>query len=85
MLPKFLHEVILDRSSSCYVFSRFAHWDVNNEMLHGRFFAERLGKPVREWMFKAAAELDPDADLFVNDFDTVENGQLTQVLSTPFE
>ena len=48
-------------------------------MLHGRFFADKLGKPIREWMFKSAAELDPDADLFINDFDVVENGQLTEV------
>ena len=48
-------------------------------MLHGRFFADHLGKPIREWMFKKAAELDPDADMFLNDFDVVENGQLTEV------
>lgn len=54
-------------------------------MLHGRFFAEHLGKPIREWMFRSAAELDPDADLFLNDFDVVANGQLTQVWTKPIE
>lgn len=48
-------------------------------MLHGSFFADRFGKPIREWMFRRAAELDADADLFVNDFDVVENSQLTEV------
>ena len=54
-------------------------WDVNNEMLHGSFFADRLGSSIRDWMYKAASEADPDVDLFINDFDVVENGQLTQV------
>lgn len=54
-------------------------WDVNNEMLHGSYFADRQGADIRDWMYKAAAQTDPDVDLFVNDFDVVENGQLTQV------
>jgi hypothetical protein len=63
-----------------FIVFRFVHWDVNNEMLHGSFFADRLGKSIREWMFRRAAELDPDADLLINDFDVVENNQLTEVL-----
>lgn len=55
-------------------------WDVNNEMLHGSYFADRQGADIRDWMYKAAAQTDPDVDLFVNDFDVVENGQLTQAL-----
>ena len=54
-------------------------WDVNNEMLHGSYFADRQGAAIRDWMYKAAAQTDPGVDLFVNDFDVVENGQLTQV------
>ena len=54
-------------------------WDVNNEMLHGSYFAHREGPAIRDWMYSTAAEIDPDVDLFVNDFDVVENGQLTQV------
>ena len=30
-------------------------------------------------MYLTAASVDPGVDLFVNDFDAVENGQLTQV------
>ena len=48
-------------------------------MLHGSFFADREGVTIRDWMYTAAAQTDPDVDLFVNDFDVVENGQLTQV------
>ena len=57
-------------------------WDVNNEMLHGSFFADREGLAIRDWMYLTAASVDPGVDLFVNDFDAVENGQLTQVSNT---
>ncbi|KAM7444729.1 hypothetical protein ABFA07_006816 [Porites harrisoni] len=57
---------------------RFMQWDVNNEMLHGSFFADREGLAIRDWMYLTAASVDPGVDLFVNDFDAVENGQLTQ-------
>ena len=49
----------------------FAHWDVNNEMLHGRFFADRLGLAIRPWMFTQVRAADPGAVLFVNDFNVV--------------
>ena len=48
-------------------------------MLHGSFFADREGLAIRDWMYLTAASVDPGVDLFVNDFDAVENGQLTQV------
>lgn len=51
-------------------------------MLHGSFFADREGVTIRDWMYQAAAQADPDVDLFLNDFDVVENGQLTQVNRT---
>jgi GH35 family endo-1,4-beta-xylanase len=47
---------------------RFPHYDVNNEMLHGRFFRDRLGDDVAALMFREAARLDPGAALFVNDY-----------------
>uniref|UniRef100_A0A804P959 GH10 domain-containing protein n=1 Tax=Zea mays TaxID=4577 RepID=A0A804P959_MAIZE len=47
---------------------KFKHYDVNNEMLHGSFYQDKLGKDIRATMFKTASELDPDALLFVNDY-----------------
>ncbi|EER93683.1 uncharacterized protein LOC8056729 [Sorghum bicolor] len=47
---------------------KFKHYDVNNEMLHGSFYQDKLGKDIRAAMFKTASELDPDALLFVNDY-----------------
>ncbi|ESW32962.1 hypothetical protein PHAVU_001G032300 [Phaseolus vulgaris] len=52
---------------------KFNHYDVNNEMLHGSFFQDRLGKDIRANMFKTANQLDPSATLFVNDYH-VEDG-----------
>ena len=53
---------------------RFAHYDVNNEMLHGGFFANRLGPGINTRMFQMAKAMDPSALLFVNDF-SVEDGK----------
>ncbi|XP_061374976.1 endo-1,4-beta-xylanase 1-like [Gastrolobium bilobum] len=52
---------------------KFRHYDVNNEMLHGSFYQDRLGKDIRANMFKTAHQLDPSATLFVNDYH-VEDG-----------
>ncbi|KAL4181317.1 hypothetical protein AMTRI_Chr12g270610 [Amborella trichopoda] len=52
---------------------KFKHYDVNNEMLHGSFYQDRLGKDIRAYMFKTAHQLDPSAILFVNDYH-VEDG-----------
>lgn len=46
----------------------FVHSDVDNEMLHGSFFKDRLGEGIHAWMYKRARELDPDVKLFVNEF-----------------
>ncbi|KAL2894927.1 Anti-sigma-I factor RsgI6 [Bienertia sinuspersici] len=52
---------------------KFRHYDVNNEMLHGSFYQDRLGKDIRANMFKIANKLDPSALLFVNDYH-IEDG-----------
>ncbi|OAY51065.1 endo-1,4-beta-xylanase 1 isoform X25 [Manihot esculenta] len=56
---------------------KFRHYDVNNEMLHGSFYQDRLGKNIRAYMFKTANQLDPSATLFVNDYH-VEDGNDTR-------
>ncbi|KAL1817665.1 hypothetical protein ACET3Z_020239 [Daucus carota] len=52
---------------------KFKHYDVNNEMLHGSFYQDRLGKDIRANMFKTANQLDPSPTLFVNDYH-IEDG-----------
>ncbi|XP_065881254.1 endo-1,4-beta-xylanase 1-like [Euphorbia lathyris] len=59
---------------------KFRHYDVNNEMLHGSFYQDRLGKGIRANMFKIANQLDPSATLFVNDYH-IEDG--IDLRSTP--
>ncbi|NQV33617.1 MAG: endo-1,4-beta-xylanase [Phycisphaeraceae bacterium] len=55
--------------------NRFVHWDINNEMLHGSFYKDHLGEDIRPWMFKQAHALDPDAILFVNEFNILSADQ----------
>jgi GH35 family endo-1,4-beta-xylanase len=52
---------------------RFPHYEVNNEMLHGSFFRDRLGDDVDAHMFRETARIDPAPALFVNDYN-VESG-----------
>lgn len=47
---------------------KFKHYDVDNEMLHGSFYQDRLGKEIRAYMFKTANQLDSSPTLFVNDY-----------------
>ncbi|KAL0732577.1 hypothetical protein Bca4012_008786 [Brassica carinata] len=52
---------------------RFRHYDVNNEMLHGSFYKDKLGFDSRAKMFRTAHELDPLATLFLNEYH-IEDG-----------
>lgn len=52
-------------------------WDVNNEMLHGSFFADRLGPGFRPQLFVDVAALDPAPPLYVNDYNIL-TGTLTE-------
>ncbi len=56
---------------------RFEHWDVNNEMLAGSFYQDRLGPDIRRWMFERTRQLDPNAELFLNDFNVVSSSNKT--------
>jgi len=47
---------------------RLVSWDVNNEVLDGKFYRERMGPDAMGWMFREAARLDPKTPLFVNEF-----------------
>jgi len=55
---------------------RFAEFDLNNEMLHANYYQERLGpgitKDMADWFKKA----DPDARLFLNDYDILTGNRL---------
>jgi len=57
---------------------RILEYDVNNEMLRHRFYAERLGETIRVDMFKWAHQADPDARLFVNDYGILGSREWTE-------
>ncbi len=51
-----------------YTKGRIIAWDVINELMHEKdFFAVLPDKTAADW-FKLAKELDPDAQLFINDY-----------------
>ncbi|MFP4058145.1 MAG: endo-1,4-beta-xylanase [Candidatus Brocadiia bacterium] len=53
---------------------RIAEYDVNNEMMHGRYFRERLGEGIAVDMFRWAQAADPEAVLYVNDYGVLHSG-----------
>ena len=59
---------------------KFEHWDVNNEMLHGSWYGDRLGKAAGAEMFKEFRKVDPAARLFVNDYSVVSGGRTADYL-----
>lgn len=56
---------------------KYLHWDVNNEMLHGSFFADRLGADIRPYMFNMVKAIDPSVKTFVNDYNILSGGYST--------
>jgi endo-1,4-beta-xylanase len=56
---------------------RLAAWDVNNEMLDGSFYRERLGPDSAAWMFREAGGLDPGTPLFVNEYGILGEAEKT--------
>jgi GH35 family endo-1,4-beta-xylanase len=59
---------------------RVVCWDVNNEMLDGSFFRSRLGPDIVPQIFRRAAQLDPSAPLFVNEYGVLGNPAKTERL-----
>ncbi|CAG5133097.1 unnamed protein product, partial [Candidula unifasciata] len=50
-------------------------WIVNNQLLHGRYYEDRLGdKQFSQQLFKAIGAADPFAELILNDLDVVATG-----------
>ena len=48
---------------------RFAEYDLNNEMIHGNYYEDRLGPGITKLMAEWAHDGDPDAKLWLNDYD----------------
>jgi GH35 family endo-1,4-beta-xylanase len=55
---------------------RFAEYDLNNEMLHANYYANRLGPGITKQMADWVKQADPGARLFVNDYDILTGNRL---------
>jgi endo-1,4-beta-xylanase len=56
--------------------SRFAEYDLNNEMLHANYYADRLGPDITKQMADWVKQGDPNAKLFFNDYDILTGNRL---------
>lgn len=55
---------------------RFAEYDLNNEMLHGNYYEERLGTGITGEMIGWMRQEDPGAVLYLNDYDITTGRRL---------
>lgn len=64
------------RSIAARYRGQFAEYDLNNEMIHGNWFEERLGPEITRDMARWVKEGDPEAVLFFNDYDITTGRRL---------
>lgn len=55
---------------------RFTEYDLNNEMIHGNFYEERLGPGITRQMADWMRAEDPQAVLYLNDYDILTGRRL---------
>ena len=74
-LPNLTNVELLDEvqermaNATSHFAGKLAAWDVCNELLHYRFFRDRLGSDITKQMFCLAKNSDPDTPLFTNEYD----------------
>jgi len=60
---------------------RFAEYDLNNEMLHANYYEERLGLEITRDMASWVRQGDPNAVLFLNDYDILTGRRLDDYIT----
>jgi GH35 family endo-1,4-beta-xylanase len=55
---------------------RFAEYDLNNEMMHADYYEQRFGVDFIRQMALSVKDSDPNAKLFVNDYDITTGNRL---------
>jgi GH35 family endo-1,4-beta-xylanase len=60
---------------------RFAEYDLNNEMIHGNYYEDRLGPDITKLMAQWAHNGDPEAKLFLNDYDILTGNRLADYMA----
>ena len=59
---------------------RFAEYDLNNEMIHGNYYADRLGPGITKQMATWVKQADPEAHLYLNDYDILTGNRLNDYI-----
>jgi len=60
---------------------KFVEYDLNNEMMHTNYYEDRLGKDITLKMAQWVKQGDPDAVLFVNDFDVLTGKEVDRFVA----
>ncbi len=60
---------------------RFAEYDLNNEMIHGNYYEEKLGPDITKKMAQWCKNGDPDIKLYVNDYDILTGNKLPEYMA----
>lgn len=60
---------------------RFAEYDLNNEMIHGNYYEDRLGPEITKKMAEWAQIGDPDIKLYLNDYDILTGNMLDKFMA----
>ena len=59
---------------------RFAEYDLNNEMIHGNYYEDRFGDQITKMMARWSHNGDPDARLYLNDYDILTGNRLADYM-----
>ncbi|GER42872.1 Endo-1,4-beta-xylanase C [Striga asiatica] len=54
---------------------RYSQLDVVNENIHGHFYEDKLGSSASVIFYNMTSQIDPDATLFLNDYNTIEESR----------
>ncbi len=60
---------------------RFAEYDLNNEMIHGNYYEERLGEGITGMMAEWALNGDTEIKLWLNDYDILTGNRLADYMA----
>jgi len=60
---------------------RFVEYDLNNEMVHGNYYEDRLGADITKKMAEWSQNGDPEIKLFLNDYDILTGVKLKEYMT----
>ena len=60
---------------------RFAEYDLNNEMIHGNYYEDRLGPDITRKMAEWARSGDPGIKIYLNDYDILTGVKLPEYMA----